>query len=297
LRKATDLLLFEIEITDAGFAQVSEISVICSVVDGIINLAIWSCLAQNAGSIFPNERFQEAMMKALALVASLIVVMWSAPAVWAQNVKITPLGKHTGELCDRDRATIFEDPTGVRLLYDAGHSVMGGDDPRLGAVHAVLLSHAHGDHLGDRKIVALNLGACAKPETISAAPHSTTAEIAAAKNASLVMISSVAQFVAKKVENIRGKPIGACALDGITVAAEQATPCVASVNLGGTRIVKAAGAARGVEITTVFASHDSRVPRDLLTDAKQKIIVPDNLNVNLDPPIGYVVKFTNGLRV
>ena len=111
------------------------------------------------------------------------------------------------------------------------------------------------------------------------------------------MISSVAQFVAKKVENIRGKPIGACALDGITLAAEQATPCVASVNLGGTRIVNAAGAARGVEITTVFASHDSRVPRDLLTDAKQKIIVPDNLNVNLDPPIGYVVKFTNGLRV
>ena len=37
--------------------------------------------------------------------------------------------------------------------------------------------------------------------------------------------------------------------------------------------------------------------RGLTADAKQKIIVPDNLNVNLDPPIGYVVKFTNGLRV
>ena len=41
-------------------------------------------------------------------------------AAWAQNVKITPLGTHPGELCDRDRATIFEDPTGVRILYDAG---------------------------------------------------------------------------------------------------------------------------------------------------------------------------------
>lgn len=33
-------------------------------------------------------------------------------AAWAQNVKITPLGSHAGELCERDRATLFEDPTG-----------------------------------------------------------------------------------------------------------------------------------------------------------------------------------------
>jgi hypothetical protein len=46
-----------------------------------------------------------------------------ASGAWAQNVKITPLGSHPGELCDRDRATIFEDPTGVRILYDAGQSV------------------------------------------------------------------------------------------------------------------------------------------------------------------------------
>ena len=73
-----------------------------------------------------------------------------AASAAAQNVKITPLGSHAGELCSRDRATIFEDPTGVRILYDAGQSVTGGDDPRLGAVHVVLLSHAHGDHIGDR---------------------------------------------------------------------------------------------------------------------------------------------------
>jgi len=48
---------------------------------------------------------------------------------WAQDVKITALGSHAGELCDRDRATIFEDPTGVRILCDAGHSVTGADDP------------------------------------------------------------------------------------------------------------------------------------------------------------------------
>ena len=40
--------------------------------------------------------------------------------VWAQNVMITPHGSHEGELCANDRATLFEDPTGVRILYDVG---------------------------------------------------------------------------------------------------------------------------------------------------------------------------------
>jgi len=70
---------------------------------------------------------------------------------WAQNVKITPLGSHDGELYAQDRATLFEDPTGVRILYDPGRSVTGADDARLGDVHVVLLSHAHGDHIGDGK--------------------------------------------------------------------------------------------------------------------------------------------------
>jgi len=69
----------------------------------------------------------------LPLVAALALAV--SPFARAQNVKITPLGSHSGELCDRDRATIFEDPTGVRILYDAGQSVTGADDPRLGSVH------------------------------------------------------------------------------------------------------------------------------------------------------------------
>ena len=235
-------------------------------------------------------------MKAAWLAGGMFALALGAPA-HAQNVKVIPLGTHPGELCDRDRATVFEDPTGVRILYDAGQSVTGGEDPRLGTIHVVLLSHAHGDHMGDRRIYALNAGSCEKPETASAAPHSTTAEIAAAKNASMVMIRAMANFLSLKVAAIRGKPVGVCAEPGGAIAAQQAAPCIAPVELGGTKVVKAAGASAGVEITTVYAAHDSTVARELLTEAQQKAVAPDNLGVTLGVPSGYVVKFSNGLKV
>lgn len=235
--------------------------------------------------------------KTLALTTLASALFFACAASFAQNVKITPLGSHAGELCDRDRATIFEDPTGVRILYDAGHSVTGGDDPRLGDVHIVLLSHAHGDHMGDRKLKALEAGSCEKVDTISAAPHSTTAEIAAAKNAGIMMVSPMGAFIARKIQNIRGKPIGACPEKDGALAAPFAASCQANAQLGGTRIIKNAGAANGVEITIVPASHDSTVSRELLTDPQKAALAVDNTSLYLGPPSGYVLKFTNGLTV
>ncbi len=52
-------------------------------------------------------------------------------------VKITPLGSHDGEFCRYDRALILEDPDGTRLLYDAGRTVAGPDDPRLGKIAVI----------------------------------------------------------------------------------------------------------------------------------------------------------------
>ena len=64
----------------------------------------------------------------IACTAAVLGVALAFP-VLAQNVKITPVGSHTGELCANDRAMIFEDPTGVRILYDVAHNLTGGDDP------------------------------------------------------------------------------------------------------------------------------------------------------------------------
>src|SRR5438132_6507773 len=178
----------------------------------------------------------------------LLPVLAAASAAWAQNVKVTPLGSHAGELYTRDRATIFEDPTGVRILYDAGQSVTGGDDQRLGKIDVVLLTHAHGDHIGDQKLKALEAGTCDNPQLVSAAPNSTTAEIAAAKNAALVMVTPLANFIGRKIETIRGKPTAACGPPESDLVAPFAAPCLAIVQIGGTRWVKTSGASKAVEI-------------------------------------------------
>lgn len=224
----------------------------------------------------------------------LVLACATAGVASAQNVKVTPLGTHAGELCDRDRATIFEDPTGVRLLYDAGASVTGGDDPRLGAIHVVLLSHAHGDHMGDQKLKGPDAGTCDRPELVSAAPHSTTGEIAAAKSSAVVMMAPMAAFIGRKVENIRGKPTPPCPPVGDLVV-PLAAPCVAGVNIGGARTVRSGDNAKVVEITAVTAAHDSTVPRSLLTDPERKNLEADNVSITLGPSSGYVIRFTNGL--
>jgi len=227
------------------------------------------------------------------LIAGTLAV---SSGVVAQNVKITPLGSHAGELCARDRATIFEDPTGVRILYDPGQSVLGAEDARLGRIDVVILSHAHGDHIGDQKLKALDGGGCDNPPVVSAAPQSTTAEIAAAKNAAIIMVNPLASFMARKIETIRGKPTATCPQSGNDIVVPLAAPCVAGgVQTGGARGVKAKDAAKSVEMIVVPAMHDNTVPVGLLSEAARRSLEPDNASLVLGPPVGYVIRFTNGL--
>jgi L-ascorbate metabolism protein UlaG (beta-lactamase superfamily) len=233
----------------------------------------------------------------IAYTAAAVVLAASTLPALAQNVKITPLGSHDGELCANDRATIFEDPTGVRLLYDVGHTLTGADDPRLGNIHVVLLSHAHGDHIGDQKLKAPGAGTCANADRVSAGPNSMTAEVAAAKNSAIAMTSDMGTFIARKIENIRGKPVGFCPQTGGVTNVPVATTCRSNTHLGGAFIAKAPNAAQGVEITIVYASHANNPPLSLLSEAQRASLGQDNLSIVLGQPTGFVVRFTNGLTV
>ena len=137
-----------------------------------------------------------------ALAATAILASASAAAQADGVVKVTPLGGQDGEFCRLDRALIFEDPTGTRLLYDAGRTVAGPDDPRLGNIDVVLVSHMHGDHAGNRHTKAPNAGSCGMPDfSVDATPNSSSANIAAKKGAKIVTGSEMAKFFAAKLKD------------------------------------------------------------------------------------------------
>jgi len=52
----------------------------------------------------------------LLWLTSALVLALGGSLAHAKSVKITPLGMRTGEFCAPDRAFLFEDPTGVRIL-------------------------------------------------------------------------------------------------------------------------------------------------------------------------------------
>ncbi len=207
----------------------------------------------------------------IALIAAQII----ANPAQAAEVKVTPVGSHEGEFCAFDRALIFEDPNGTRLVYDAGRTVAGGEDRRLGKIDAVLVSHVHGDHLGDRHISSVNAGECGKPSAeVSATPVSNSVNIAVAKKAKIVVGSEMSSFLANKVEANGG--------DSKSV---QLVRFGASVDVG------------GVKITTVPAVHSNGLSGDFISGELGETLKAAGLTAYVGPPTGYVLKFTNGLVV
>src|SRR5262245_49844802 len=190
-------------------------------------------------------------------------------------VKITPLGSHDGEFCALDRALILEDPDGTRILYDAGFTVRGPDDPRLGKIDAVLLSHVHNDHLGLAHQAAANAGNCGKPDfSVKDVPNSNTANIAAGKKAKILAGSDMHTFLAAKVKAAGGDPAR-----------------VELVRFG------AMAKTGGVGVATVPAAHTNGVAPDFLDKGLADLLRANGLTAHVGPPVGYVVRFTNGLVV
>src|SRR5258705_12492300 len=127
--------------------------------------------------------------------------------VLAQSVKVTPLGGIDGEFCPQDRALVFEDPNGTRILYDPGRTVAGANDPRLGKIDIILVSHMHGDHVGNAHNKEPNAGSCAMPDmSVSALPNSSAVNIALAKKSKIVTGSEMPAFFAAKLKANGGDP-------------------------------------------------------------------------------------------
>ena len=212
--------------------------------------------------------------------ATIVSGMLGAP-VFSQTVKLTTLGSHTGEMCGRDRAMLFEDPDGTTVLFDAGRTVMGPDDPRLPkTLNVVLVSSVHGDHQGDRRIPELNAGSCKNPKTdVKTVPNSNSVKIAAGKKSYIVAAGQMRAYLTprmiaegldeKTVKKLvkRLRPGGKMKFGGVTVSA------IPTVHANGA--------------STAFV-----IDKELAAAMKKS-----GISAFVGPDSGFIVRFSNGLVV
>jgi hypothetical protein len=271
-------------------------------------------------------------MKSRGLICLFVffVIGLGSSLAWAQNVKITPLGAAAGEFCTPDRALLFEDPTGVRVLIAPGRTVYGtivgthvtgSADTRLaGGVHVLLIDHPHVDHIGDvpQNCAGQQLSIAnpppAKPTLVNFEfpTEGNASEIAARLNLAVLVGGEQPDFFTKKLNNMvtlagTPAPVGcpAAGLDN-TFTVPRTSPCVGVIR-GGTRTAVFTGQTTGVKITTIPAFHAAgaaRIHVDELdsVDAQTGIDVadpgvPEGLTGYAGSETGYILRFTNGLVV
>lgn len=190
-------------------------------------------------------------------------------------VTITSLGSHDGEMCRRDRAMVFEDPKGLRILYDPGRTVMGPKDPRLGRIDVVILSSVHGDHLGDRRGARVNQGTCARPTLrVRTAKFSNTVEVAVGTNAKLIAGGEMRTYLSNRMKKAGGNPKNMLPL-----------------RPGGKRVIKA------VKIAAITTVHSNGLGAGFLEGSLKAQMGANGLTAYTGPDSGFVLTFTNGLVV
>src|SRR5687767_15203365 len=215
-------------------------------------------------------------MKKLVVALSLAVgaCVSTAPDTQGPRVKITPLGSHDGEFCPFDRALVFEDPDGTRILYDAGRTVRGPDDPRLGKIDAVLLSHVHGDHLGDLIQPSANAGTCPRPDfSVNVTPNSNMVNISLGKQAPMIVGGEMGSFLSAKVQSLGGDP----------------AKLVRLVRFGAQTMVGK------VMVAGVPAVHSNGLPAEFLPKEHAQLFAATGLTAYVGEPGGFVLRFSNGL--
>jgi L-ascorbate metabolism protein UlaG (beta-lactamase superfamily) len=151
--------------------------------------------------------------------------------------------------------------------------VAGAADPRLGKIDIILVSHMHGDHVGNAHNKAPNAGACDKPDTsVSALPNTSVVNIALAKNSKIVTGSEMPPFFAAKLKANGGNPANSVL-----------------ARFGGSVTIE------GVRIATVTALHSNGVDPDFIGGDLGKAMKDVGIAGDVGLATGYVLKFSNGL--
>jgi L-ascorbate metabolism protein UlaG (beta-lactamase superfamily) len=244
-----------------------------------------------------------------ALLFTFTLTIFMSSSARGQNVTITPLGAAAGEFCVGDRALLFEDPTGVRVLMAPGRTVNGSADPRLGAtgsIHVVLIDHPHVDHIGD----VFHTNCAGSATSAFAFPDEGNApEVAAVHNSAVLVGGELPDFFTQKIKNITGTAPASCPAATLNnnLSVPRTSPCVGVIR-GGTRTVVFGSNTQGVKITTIPAFHAGGAPRifvddDVVTNPGSKDLphstpgVAPGLTGYAGSETGYILRFTNGLSV
>ena len=200
---------------------------------------------------------------------------------------------------------MFEDPTGVRILFDPGDTIRGGDGSRPGALDAIVVSHPHADHLANVKLdqgpdSPTALCALGPGFGRDVTPLSNTAQIAAKKTRPFIAGSPLAAFLGFRIARVLGMPATpACPASGLTneLIVPQAAPCTGLINPSGKRTLRHSSASTGVKVAAVTAQHPGEIAPAFLTDPLKTDLANNGVSAYGGIANGFVVKFTNGLTV
>ena len=158
------------------------------------------------------------------------------------------------------------------MLYDPGRTVgrteKGEMDPRLGGIDVMLLSSVHSDHIGVERMDQDSDAAgaiCDANPPLAPTPNSNFAEIAAAKDATVVVGGEMHRCLDTKI------------------VAEGGSAGAQILRHGGSRSIDPDGPKGAVKIAVITAHHSNGIPRDILSSSLANDLQKDGLTACVGP--------------